>query len=97
MTTKNETVTVRGEDMSMSELESLTPVIADRDPAPTPAPDAITHLRDAGREPIRIWKAKGPKMVGGVIEAVLCQDVNEIVLVHTLDSGKWSLFTKVAK
>lgn len=95
MTTKNETVTVRGETTVIDNL--ISGRTAEQVAALHPAPDAITHLRDAGREPIRIWKAKGPKLVGGVIEAVLCQDSNEIVLVHTLDSGKWSLFTKVAK
>lgn len=58
---------------------------------------ALEQLSVDGREPLTIWKAKGPKLVGGEIAAILCQDVNEIVLAHTLPSGKWSLFTKVAK
>lgn len=61
------------------------------------ATDVLTHLRETDREPLTIWKVKGPKLVGGEISAILCQDANEIVLAHTLPSGKWSLFAKVAK
>lgn len=62
----------------------------------TPA-TAMDTLRADGREPLRIWKVKGPKGVGGEIAAVLCQDDNTIVLVHTLDSGKFSVFAKGVK
>lgn len=72
------------------------------DPSPAPAPEppagtpltALETLRVEGREPLRIWKAKGPKGVGGEISAVLCQDDNTIVMVHTLASGKFAIFTK---
>lgn len=63
-------------------------------PAGTPL-TALETLRVNGREPLTIWKTRGPKSVGGEIAAVLCQDDNTIVLVHTLPSGKWSVFKKV--
>ena len=64
-----------------------------------PAPTIPATARDAlaDRDPLRIWKAKGAKGVGGEIEAWLCQDTNEIVLSHTLPSGRFSVFAKVAK
>lgn len=57
---------------------------------------AMESLSAAGREPLRIWKTGGPKGVGGEIAAVLCQDDNTICLVHTLASGRFSVFAKVA-
>lgn len=62
-------------------------------PAGTPL-TALETLRVNGRELLTIWKTRGPKPVGGEIAAVLCQDDNTIVLVHTLPSGKWSVFMK---
>lgn len=63
--------------------------------APPPPTSALDFLTAAGREPIRIWKVKGPKGVGGEVSAILCQDNNEIVLAHTLPSGKFGLFSRV--
>jgi len=71
--------------------------------APTVEPAAGTPLTASeslsaqGREPLRIWKVKGPKGVGGEISAHLLQDTNEIVLVHTLASGRFSVFAKQPK
>jgi hypothetical protein len=57
---------------------------------------ALETLTNQGREPLTIWKTKGPKLVGGEISAVLCQDDNSIVMVHTLASGRFSVFAKQA-
>lgn len=79
------------EDATMEQIRAA--ILAPEPSAATPL-TALETLRVNGREPLTIWKTKGPKSVGGEIAAVLCQDDNTIVLVHTLPSGKWSVFTK---
>lgn len=66
-------------------------VMAAQIAAPT---DVLAHLRDAGREPIRIWKAKGPKGVLASVEGILCQDTNEILLATTTAGGKFTVYVK---
>ena len=80
------------EDKAEAALAAAEPAFSE--PKIETAMDALHH---AGREPLRIWRVKGPKGVFGEIAAVLCQDTNSIVMTHTLPSGKWSLFEKVAK
>lgn len=76
-------------------LDETTLLGEDTKIAPPPPTSALDFLTTAGREPIRIWKVKGPKGVGGEVAAILCQDNNEIVLAHTLPSGKFGLFSRV--
>lgn len=97
MTTKNaaQTVEVRGEPLDVEHLTGSSiepPTVVES--ITTAAPDAITHLRDAGREPMRLWRVKAPKDVGGTIEAILCQDDNTVLLAQSKASGRFVLYVK---
>lgn len=67
--------------------DSTTPV--------APIDHATSALRDAGHEPIRIWRARPPKAVGGEVSAHFLQDTNAIVLTHVTAGGKVAFFRKV--
>lgn len=68
----------------VSETYVVTPI----DPMTT----GMASLADA--EPLRLWKTKAPKGVGGEIMAVLLQSSNDIVMIHQRPSGKFVVFRK---
>ncbi len=59
-----------------------------------PLQRGLDALRARELEPLRIWSVKGPKGVGGLVCAVFLQATSEIVLMHQLPSGKFTVFTK---
>lgn len=59
-----------------------------------PLQRGMEALRAKELEPLRIWSVKGAKGVGGLVCAVFLQATSEIVLMHQLPSGKFTVFTK---
>lgn len=66
---------------------------------PAPVNDPMLNgqraIRNYDADALRIWKTTAPKDVGGVLSAYLI-DATDIVLLHQLPSGRFSMFRKVA-
>jgi hypothetical protein len=72
----------------------------DKDEPPTLAPlDAMDTFRAQDRDPMRLWRVKTPKGVGGEVMAVLLHDpetrATSVVLVHEHASGKFTVYDRV--
>lgn len=61
---------------------------------PEPLERGLAAIKAEDPDALRIWEVKGPRQGGGRLLGVLLQGTGEVVIVHQMQSGRFSIYER---